>query len=446
MGYAVAQIFSLCFDRILSYPLLNRPFGTLFWRGDRSMKLRSLFFHAYPAEGSNQRLIRASRRFPGNLHQLAEHFLKLRQRGGPGIAGGAGIRRGGLAEEGQILFLQLFQLRGDAHIDGQLTHRVHRRLAVGRLIHAGGVHTQGFRDGLELLPGAFRVEFHDDGQHHRAGDAVRRVIDGAQRMGHGVRDAQTDVGIGHGGHILGQRHALPAFGIIGNGLAQVRADVLDGFQIQAVGQLPGRGGGIALNGVGQGVHPGGGGEPLGHGGHHIGIHDGHVGNIVRVHADELPLLLHISDHVVDRGLGAGAAGGGHGDGENSAVLRGRDTLEGADIGELRVVDHDADSLAGIHGGTAADGDHEIRAGFLIGPDAVLDVFNGGIGLDIGIQGIGDPGLIQQIGHLFGDAELDQIRIGGDEGLFEAMGRDDSRNLLNRAVSMIGHAVQNKTID
>ena len=90
------------------------------------MKLRSLFFHAYPAEGSNQRLIRASRRFPGALHQLAEHFLKLRQRGGPGIAGGAGIRRGGLAEEGQILFLQLFQLRGDAHIDGQLTHRVHR--------------------------------------------------------------------------------------------------------------------------------------------------------------------------------------------------------------------------------------------------------------------------------------------------------------------------------
>ena len=38
--------------------------------------------------------------------------------------------------------------------------------------------------------------------------------------------------------------------------------------------VPGGLGDVALDGVGQGVHAGGGGQALGHGGHHIGVDDG----------------------------------------------------------------------------------------------------------------------------------------------------------------------------
>ena len=39
--------------------------------------------------------------------------------------------------------------------------------------------------------------------------------------------------------------------------------------------------------------------------------------------------------------------------------------------------------------------------------------------------------------------VDSLR---DKSLFEALGRDDPRNLVDRAVAVEGHPVQNKTID
>src|SRR5699024_1591153 len=118
---------------------------------------------------------------------------------------------------------------------------------------------------------------------------------------------------------------------------------------------------------------GGGGQPLGHGGHHVGIDHGHFGDVVGVHADELALLFHVGDDVVDGHLGGGARGGRHGDGEHGVLFRGRDALQRAHVGKLRVVDDDTDGLGGIHGRAAADGYDAVRPRGLEGGHAVLHV-------------------------------------------------------------------------
>ena len=65
---------------------------------------------------------------------------------------------------------------------------------------------------------------------------------------------------------------------------------------------------IGGGGMGQCIHTGGSGQALGHGGHHIGVHHGDFRDVVGVHADELALLLHIGDDVVDGDLGSSAGG------------------------------------------------------------------------------------------------------------------------------------------
>ena len=71
------------------------------------------------------------------LHQLPEHGLEIGQGGGTGIAGDTGVRGGGLAQEGQILLLQLLQFGGDADVHGGLgqglRHRPHQRGREGDL-------------------------------------------------------------------------------------------------------------------------------------------------------------------------------------------------------------------------------------------------------------------------------------------------------------------------
>ena len=203
-------------------------------------------------------------------------------------------------------------------------------------------------------------------------------------------------------------------------------------------------GDVALDGVGQGVHAGGGGQPLGHAGHHIGVDNCDLRDVVGVNADELALLLHIGDDIVDGDLGSGAGGGGHGDGEDRVLLGGGNALQTAHIGELRVVDDDADGLGGVHRGAAADGDDAVRVRSLEGRDAVLHVLDGGVGLDLAVDAIGETRRIQQVGDLLGDAELDQIGVRADERLFVAAGGQFGNDVLDRAVTVIRNSVQNDT--
>ena len=128
------------------------------------------------------------------------------------------------------------------------------------------------------------------------------------------------------------------------------------------------------------------------------------------------------------------------------LLRRSDALEGADIGELRVLDDDADGLGSIHGGAAADRDDHVSAGCLEGGNAVLDVLDGRVRLDLGIEAPGNLGLIEQVGDLGGHAELHEVGVGADEGLLVAATGNLARNLLDSASAVIGDGVEHETID
>ena len=133
-------------------------------------------------------------------------------------------------------------------------------------------------------------------------------------------------------------------------------------------------------------------------------------------------------------------GGGHGDGEDSMLLGGCDTFQRADIRELRVVDDDADSLCGVHGRAAADGDHAVCTAVLKSLNAVLNILNGRVRLDVIIQEEIDTVLFQKIRYLAGHTKLHEIRIGCNEDLFVISCLDQSGNLLDCAMSMIRNSI------
>lgn len=93
--------------------------------------------------------------------------------------------------------------------------------------------------------------------------------------------------------------------------------------------------------------------------------------------------------VVDGHLGSGTGGRRHGDGEHGVVLSRSNALEARTSANCGVVDDDADCLSGVHGGTATDGHDSVSLGGLEGLDAVLDVLDGGIGLDLGVEAPSD---------------------------------------------------------
>ena len=264
-------------------------------------------------------------------------------------------------------------------------------------------------------------------------------------MCHGVHDAQAHVGEAHTGDVLAQSHALTAFRGVLHGTAQVLADELDGFQMEHVGDRAVALGDITLDGMGQCVHTGGSGQALGHGGHHIGVHHGDLRDIVGVHADELALLLHIGDDVVDGDLSSRTGSGGHRDGEHGVLLGGSHTLQRADVCKLRVVDDDADGLGRVHGGTAADGHDAVCFGSLESGHTILHIGNGGVGLDLTVHAVGKVCGVQQVGDLLGDAELDQVGVRADECLFVAAGSELRHNVLDGTMAMVGNGIQNDAI-
>ena len=263
-------------------------------------------------------------------------------------------------------------------------------------------------------------------------------------------DAQANIGEAHAGDILAKGHALAAgaglAGLgLGDGVTQVLADQLNSLKVEHVRELPSTLGGVALDGVGQSVHTSGSGQAGGHGSHHVRIDDGNLGGVVGVDAHELADLLGVGDDVVDGHLGGGTGGRRHSDGEHGVVLSGSNALEAADIGELRVVDDDADSLGGVHGGATTNGHDSVSLGGLEGLDAVLDVLDGGVGLNLGVEAPSDAGGVELVGHLSGNAELDQIGVGADEDLLVATTLELAGDLLDGAGTMVRNGVENETI-
>ena len=230
--------------------------------------------------------------FKPGLHQAAVEGGDLLDGGVAGIARAAGVREGALGEELHVLVLDdLLEVGGDAHVGAQLLDGGDGGLGGVLVVHAvdvGDLH--GLANGAVALAGDGHVVLKAERQQDRAGDAVGRVIQGGQAVGHGVDDAEADVREAHTGDVLAESHALAAGLVVLHGGAQVLRDQADGLEMEHVGDGAVTLGDVALDGVGQSVHAGGGGEGLGHGVHHLGIDHGDLGDVVHVHADELFLL------------------------------------------------------------------------------------------------------------------------------------------------------------
>ncbi len=274
---------------------------------------------------------------------------------------------------------------------------------------------------------------------------MRGVVQGRQAVCHGVHDAQTDIGEAHTGNVFAQSHTLAAFRGILHGTTQVLADELDGLEVEHIGDGAVALGDVAFDGVGQSIHTGGSGQALGHGSHHVGIDNSDLRNVVGIHADELALLLHIGDDVVDGDLSSSTGSGRHCNGEDSVLLGGSNTFQRTDVGKLRVVDDDADGLCGIHGRTAANGHDAVSACGLERGHAVLHVCDGGIRLDLAVDAVSETGSIQQVGDFLGDAELDEVGVRADECLLVAAGSQLGHNVLDGTVAMVRNGIQNDTI-
>ena len=348
---------------------------------------------------------------------------------------------GALGQEGQVLLFQSFQLCGDAHVGTELLDGVDSGGAVlfnAHLVHTLDTHGPGYLP--VLLTGILGIVLHDYGQHHCAGHAVGSVVHCAQGVGHGVGYAQTHVGKAHAGYILAQGHALPAFLCTGNGIAEICGDELDGLQVEHVGHLPGSLGGVALDSVSKSIHAGGGGEALGHGVHHLRVHNGHYGHVVGVNTDEFPFALHVGDNVVDGDLGGGTGCGGHRDYGHAGLLGGSHAFQRTHIGKLGIIDYNAYGLGGIHGGTAAYGQDVISPGGFESLHSVHHVLNGGVGFDVGKDGIGQALCVQNVGYLCNDPVLEKSGAAADEALLEAVGLYFGRYLLDGACAMIGSLI------
>ena len=274
---------------------------------------------------------------------------------------------------------------------------------------------------------------------------MRSVIDSAEGVRHGVGDAEADVREAHTGDILAESHALAAFLRALDSAAQVGGDKLDSFEMEHVGHFPSGLGGVALDGVGQRVHTGGGGQTGGHRAHHLRVDDGNDGHVVRVNADELALLLNIGDNVVDGDLGCGAGSGRDGDDGHAGLLGVRYALKGAHVGEFGVVDDDADGLGGVHGGAAADGDQVIRACGLKRGDTVGHVLDGGVGLYIGVYLIAQSGSVHNVGHAGNNAVTQKGGAAADKRLFQAAGLDLGGKLLDSACAVIRGLVEHDSV-
>ena len=274
---------------------------------------------------------------------------------------------------------------------------------------------------------------------------MRSIIDSTQSMCNGVCNTQANIGECHAGNKLAKCHALTAVRFIGNCTPEALADQTDSFQIQAVRQSPCTLGGIAFDGVCQGIHTGGSSQALGHSGHHFGINDGNVRNIIDIDADELTLPLHIGNNIVDGSFRSGTGGSRNGDGVDSTVLGRSNAFQRTDVSKLRVINNDTDGLTGIHGRTTAHGDHIVCSGSLVSGNTGLNILNSGIRLNIGIKLICHAGSIQNIRNLLGNTELQQIRIGCNKCFLVTLSSNQAGDFLDGTFTVVRNCVGYKTI-
>lgn len=123
------------------------------------------------------------------------------------------------------------------------------------------------------------------------------------------------------------------------------ADHRDRLQGTGIGDGCRGSGDVGFHGVGQGVHPRGGGQPFRHTAHQFGIVDGENRGNVFVYDSHLDVALHIGDDAEARHFGGGTGGGIDGDQRQLGMLRAIHPLIVADIATIGR--HEGDPLGAI---------------------------------------------------------------------------------------------------
>ena len=283
------------------------------------------------------------------------------------------------------------------------------------------------REGSHLDRSLGGVVTHDAGQDDGVCEAVGQMVESAELVGHGVVEAQegvTECHTGHAGCVVHLLASVRILGTVGEGAREVLEDELCGALGEALGVIGSHDGDIGLDGVGHDVNTGSCGEAL-RGGHAVvSVDDSHVGEQRVVGERPLDAGLLVGDDGERRALGASARGGRDGD-EISLLAHlgeGEDTL--ADVHEvhghvlevrLGVLVHHPHDLAGVHCGTAADGDDDIRfeERHLLG--AATCALQGGIGLNVVEAVVSDAHLIELGLDGTRVAILEEELVGNDEG-------------------------------
>ena len=124
---------------------------------------------------------------------------------------------------------------------------------------------------------------------------------------------------------------------------------------------------------------------------------------------------------------------------------GSNAFKRANICKLGVINDDADCLGGVHNGTAADSDDAVSTKFLEGLHTVLDILDGGIGFNVGVESVDNTGSIQKVSDLFDFTGLYHMTSGSDECTLVAAIGEFGNDFFDGTYAMVGNRVENDAI-
>ena len=75
----------------------------------------------------------------------------------------------------------------------------------------------------------------------------------------------------------------------------------------------------------------------------------------------------------------------------------------------------------------------------------MNVFNCGVGLNIAVNIVSDVSIIKNIGYLFGNVELDKVRVRAYKSLFKASSCDFGSDCVNRAFAVVAGFIEYESV-
>mmetsp|Transcript_36758 Transcript_36758/g.101094 ORF Transcript_36758/g.101094 Transcript_36758/m.101094 type:complete len:380 (-) Transcript_36758:37-1176(-) len=259
------------------------------------------------------------------------------------------------------------------------------------------------------------------GEEHRVADAVRRMVEAAELVGHGVHVAQAGGVEGHARQELRVGHHVAGFHVLAvlHRLRQEGGNELNGMQRIGVRDWVGRRAHIGLNGVRQRVHASSRCQALGHPHHKQRIVHRQSGREAPIHEGHLDVALVVSDDAEPRHLCCRARRGvhrHHGQHGLGALVHALVVLDAAAIGGQH-----ADGLGTVVRGATTERNDKVATILLEQLDAGIDLLNCGVGSATIVYSIGHSSAIQHICKGPHCTDLHEDCVGDDERFLLAEG-------------------------